>query len=215
MELLSINLGKRQRRTPALPSGATGIYKEPVEEGVRVTALGVEGDAVCDARHHGGPDQAVYVYGAPDYAWWSEQLGRELPPGTFGENLTVSGLESARARIGDRLRVGEVLLEVTSPRIPCQTLARRMGDPHFAVRFREAERPGLYCRVLGEGCVRAGDAVEYEPLQEETVSVLEVFRDFYEPELTEAAIRRFLAAPIAIRARQHKEKQLRKLLGGA
>lgn len=168
----------------------------------------MEGDAVVSTKHHGGPDPAVYVYGGADYAWWAERLSREVAPGTFGENLTISGLESATCNIGDRLNVGQVVLEVTSPRIPCNTLESRMGIRGFAIQFRDAERPGLYCRVIREGCVSAGDAVMVEPFVGETVSVIEVYRDFYEPELTEAAIRRFLAAPIAIRARAHKEQQL-------
>jgi MOSC domain-containing protein YiiM len=96
----------------------------------------------------------VYVYGTPDYAWWSETLGRELAPGTFGENLTVSGLESAGLRIGDRLQIGTVGCRVTAPRIPCVTLAVRMEDPAFVKRFRQAERPGVYCGSSKRGMFR-------------------------------------------------------------
>ncbi len=195
----------------AKASGRTGIYKLPVDGPVRITAAGLPDDTICDIENHGGPDQAVYVYGAPDYAWWSDELGQELAPGTFGENLTISGLESAGLAIGDRLHIGGAILEVTAPRIPCVTLAQRMGDPGFVKRFRFAERPGVYCRVMRAGEIRAGEPVTLEPYAGEPVKVIAVFRDFYEPDRTPAAIRRFLAAPIAIRDRVEKERQLREL----
>lgn len=211
MRLFSVNTGRGRSIQNAKKSGKTGIYKLPVRGPVRIAASGLEGDEVCDLENHGGVDQAVYVYGTPDYVWWSEVLGGELDPGTFGENLTVTGLESARRCIGDRLRIGSVILEVTAPRIPCVTLAARMGDPAFLKRFREAERPGLYCRVIREGRVRTGDAITLEPYRGEKVTALEVFRDFFDPNPGEATIRRHLAAPIAIRARVEKEKQLEEI----
>ena len=169
---------------------------------------GLVGDEIHDTKNHGGEDQAVYVFGAPDYEWWSRELGRELQPGIFGENLTISGLESAKANIGDRLLTASTILEVTAPRIPCVTLATRMEDPAFLKRFREAERPGLYCRVIREGKVQSGDSVEYETCRTATISSMEMFRDFFEPKLDERTLRRHLAAPIAIRSRVRKERQL-------
>jgi MOSC domain-containing protein YiiM len=154
----------------------------------------------------------VYVYGLRDYAWWSQALGCELAPGTFGENLTIAGLESARFRIGDRLHAGAAILEVSAPRIPCSTLAARMGDPLFAKRFRYAERPGLYCRVIVEGPVQAGDTVTVEPYTGETLTIAEMFRDSYDSSQDEATIRRHLAAPIAARDRAQQEERLARLL---
>ena len=145
---MSVNVGKEQSILHAKPSNKTGIYKMPRMTPVPVTPLGLEGDAIVDAKNHGGLDQAVYVFTMPDYAWWSAQLGRSLEPGTFGENLTLSALESAALHVGDRLQVGEILLEITAARIPCVTLAARMGDPQFVKVFRKAERPGVYCRVI-------------------------------------------------------------------
>lgn len=174
--------------------------------------MGLERDVIRDTENHGGLDQAVYVYGTQDYDWWSEALGRTLSPGTFGENLTVSGLESALLNVGDRLHVGTAVLEITAPRIPCATLAARMHDPMFVKRFRSAERPGVYCRVIEEGEVQAGDAVTVEPHDGEAISVLEMFREFFDPRPSEEKIRRQLAAPIAIRARVHKEGELEEIL---
>ncbi len=213
MELISVNVGReRAIRTDRLET--TGIFKEPVAGPARITTLGLQGDFIGSPKHHGGPDQALYVYTREDYAWWSQELGRELPPGTFGENLTVRGLESAALRIGDQLRVGTGVLQVSAPRIPCATLAARMGDPRFVKRFKLAERPGLYCRVLQEGTVRPGDPVTAAPYEGETVTILEMFRDYYAKGRGEADLRRYLAAPIAIRSRIEKEEQLKALLAG-
>jgi len=212
MQLTSVNVGQERPMPNAKAWGRTGIYKLPVEEAVEITHGGLAGDAICDLEHHGGADQAVYIYSTPDYAWWSGELGRQLVPGTFGENLTITELESAQVGIGDRLHIGAVILEVTAPRMPCVTLATRMGDPAFAERFRAAERPGLYARVVRAGWVQAGDTVTRERLLGETVTVIELFRDFYRPDLTEATLRRHLAAPIAVRDRVEKERRLAELL---
>lgn len=209
MNLVSVNVGKARPITAK--SGLTGIYKLPSAEPVRVAKNGLQNDAVCDTDNHGGPDQAVYVYGLPDYAWWSAALQKPLEPGTFGENLTVSDLETALLNVGDRFFVGDTVLEVTAPRLPCVTLATRMGDGAFVKRFRHAERPGVYCRVLQEGFVQVGDGVRLEPYAGEALGVLEMFRHFYEPKLDETTLRRHLAAPIAVRARVEKEAALAKV----
>lgn len=212
MELISVNIGRAEPIKRAKKSGVTGIFKRPLQASGYIGPEGLAGDVICDKKNHGGPDQAVYVYGTTDYAWWSAALGRELGPGTFGENLTIGELESAQFNIGDRLHVGEVILEVTAPRIPCATLAARMGGPAFVKRYRAAERPGLYCRVIRAGNVQVGDPVTVERYAGETVSALEMFRDFYVPALDEATIRRYLAAPVAIRDRESKEAMLRERL---
>ena len=212
MRLTSVNVGRERSIPNAKTSGKTGIYKRPVDRPVWVSGSGLADDEISDTENHGGPDQAVYVFGTPDYDWWSEELGRELPPGTFGENLTITGLESAGLCIGDRLVIGPVILEVTDPRIPCVTLAARMGDPLFVKRFRRAERPGLYCRVIREGWIRAGDPVSLVEYSGEKVPAVELFRDFFEPNQSERTIRRHLAAPIAIRSRVDKERRLGEIM---
>jgi len=208
MKLLSVNVGKVQPIRHAKPSGKTGIFKMPSAEAVMITALGLEGDAIVDTENHGGLDQAVYVFTMPDYEWWSAHIERTLEPGTFGENLTISDLESATLNIGDRLRVGNVLLEVTAPRIPCVTIAARMRDPKFVKKFRHAEKPGIYCRVIETGYVKTDDPVDLIPYQGELVNVLEMFRSFYEQELSADLLRRFLAVPIQTKARPYYEEML-------
>src|SRR5574341_2268124 len=119
MKVLSVNIGEKRTQLNGNKLETTGIYKIPAYAPVELTALGVPGDFIGSVDDHGGSDQAVYLYGAVDYDWWSKQLGRRLAPGTFGDNLTISELESARFSIGDRLHAGSVILEVTAPRIPC------------------------------------------------------------------------------------------------
>lgn len=205
----SVNVGRERPLGGTGP--ATGIHKEPVAGPVRVGALGLAGDHVLDTRHHGGPDQAVYVYLTEDYAWWSEKLGRAIAPGTFGENLTIAGLGEADLAIGDRLVAGPVVLEVTAPRIPCNTLAARMGDPGFVKAYCRAERPGVYCRVIAEGDVSARMEVAYQRYPGERVAAVEMFRGFFVSRaLGIEELRRTLAAPIAARARADYEDLLAK-----
>ena len=212
MQLLSVNIGQKRTQQKGNEIEITGIYKLAVQEPVEIKSLGIQSDFICDQKNHGGPDQAIYVYGMSDYEWWSKELGKELAPGTFGDNLTVSELESARFNIGDRLHVGSAILEVSVPRIPCSTLAARMGDPQFVKKYRQAERPGLYFRVIHEGTVQTGDEVKIERYQHETLSVLQMFRDYYDNNKSEETLRLHLRAPIAIRARRETEEDLQKLL---
>src|SRR5215210_1728610 len=157
----SVNVGRpRQlsvRRGRPLMSA---IGKAPVDGRVHVARINVEGDEQADRRVHGGPDKAVYAYAAEDTAWWARELGRELGPGAFGENLTVEGVDVTGAVIGERWRVGSVELEVCQPRFPCFKLGLRMGDPTFLKRFTLAGRPGAYLRIRAEGDLGGGDPVE-------------------------------------------------------
>ena len=186
----------------------TGIYKEPTSGPVEIGPLGMTGDAVLNQKYHGGPDQALYLYAAEDYAWWSSELGREIEAGTFGENLTTEGLDVSALAVGDRLTLGAVETQVTAPRIPCATLARRMEDEGFVKRFLLAHRPGAYLRVLRPGTLRAGDALSFRPYEGERIGIVELVEDVRRPKRTEEAIRRILAAPIAERLRAAKEAQL-------
>jgi MOSC domain-containing protein YiiM len=215
MKLTSLNLGTGQLIAVGERKIRTGIHKQPTLEPVQIGKLGLAGDEVSDEVNHGGPDQAVYVYGLPDYDYWSEQLGTALEPATFGENLTISGLESANLRIGDRLRVGPigvgVLLEVAASRIPCHVLAARINDLGFVKKFRAAQRPGAYCRVIETGEVQVGDAITLEPFVDETVSLLEDFNLYYDANPSRADLERALNAPVAIRTRAELSQKLAKL----
>jgi len=172
--------------------------------------LGLEGDAVLNERHHGGPDQAVYVYRQEDYDWWSARLGTTLAPGTFGENLTVSGLPGPDLAIGTRLVFDEVVLEVTAPRIPCNTLAERMGDAKFAKAFVRAERPGCYCRVRTPGALHADGQFSLDDGAASDVTVLALFRAAGRT-LEREELEWLLAAPIDVRTRRKFEARLSSL----
>ena len=145
------------------PVGVTAIDKQAVTGPVRVGPYGLRADVQADRKHHGGLDQAVYAYGQDDADHWARELGRDLPPGWFGENLRVTGLDPNQARIGEQWRVGEdVVLEVTAPRTPCATFARWVGgddERGWVRRFQEEGRVGAYLRVVHRGSVRAGDPV--------------------------------------------------------
>ncbi len=201
MQLLSVNIG--QPHPIEAKDGQSGIFKRPVTHAVRVGKLGPAGDHIQDTKNHGGPEQAVYVFTQPDYDHWSARLGRALEPGIFGENLLISELESAAVAIGTRLSIGEVLLEVTSARIPCATLAARMDDPQFVKTFRRERRPGFYARVLREGEVRAGDAVilEYQP-PAHTPTVLDTFEFFYTKAPGREQMEHLLSAPVSLKLRE-------------
>lgn len=209
MKIESVNIG-HERAIPGHPKmGGTGIFKAPVAGPVRVGRFSVEGDCVFDQKHHGGPDQAVYVYFSDDYDWWSKSLGRPIAPGTFGDNVTISGLTSADLAIGDRLVAGEVVLEIAAPRIPCNTLAARMADSGFVKAYRDAARPGAYCRVISEGEVRAGMDVIHQPYAGKRIALNDMFRDwFVRKTLDVARLKATLAAPIATRARKDWEELL-------
>jgi MOSC domain-containing protein YiiM len=212
MQLLSVNVSPQPAPGRHARARTTGIHKVAVQGRVNIGHAGVEHDFIGDQKHHGGSDQAVYVYGTVDYEWWERELGQDLEPGTFGENLTISNLESAALSIGDRLRIAGVTLEISAPRFPCSTLARRMGDPKFSDLFRQAERPGVYCRVIAPGLVQAGDLVSLEPCRGEPLSVLQMFREYYQHTKDEAALRRSLRAPISQRARKAIRRQLRQVV---
>ncbi|WIB25596.1 MOSC domain-containing protein [Curtobacterium sp. MCSS17_015] len=140
--------------------GVTAIDKRPVAGAVRVRPLGLYADVQADRKHHGGEDQAVYVYADEDAAYFAEQLDRPVPPGLFGENLRTTGIDVTGLVLGERWRIGATLeLEVTIPRTPCGTFARRMGIDRWVKRFAEEGRPGAYFRVRRSGSVAAGDAV--------------------------------------------------------
>src|SRR6185312_2222127 len=169
-ELVAVNLAK-VRPNPSTASfgppdrkpALTGIDKRPVTDPVQVGRLGLAGDTICDTVNHGGPDQAVYAYAEEDAAWWQSELADELSfplrPGSFGENLKLRGIEVSDAVIGERWRIGGVILQVATPRIPCSTFAGFWQVRQLVKRFTQAGRTGAYLRVLTEGQLRAGDPV--------------------------------------------------------
>jgi MOSC domain-containing protein YiiM len=139
----------------------SGIRKRPGDGRVAVRELGLDGDVQVSKKYHGGEGQAVYAYAQEDADWWAAELDRELPPGRFGENLRISGIDHTGALLGERWRIGTALFEVTAPRIPCANFATYWNDvPHLVKRFSAHGATGAYLRVLQTGDVGAGDPVE-------------------------------------------------------
>lgn len=207
MHIVSVNIGKAESIGSGRREMVSGINKQAESGRVFISLAGITNDVICDEEHHGGVDQAVYAYGASDYAWWSEQLGREIPPGTFGENLTIDGLP-VDMNAGDRLVIGAVTLEATAPRIPCSTLAAQMRDSSYGLKFRRAERPGFYFRVLSEGEVAAGQELTLVRNADSSISMLKLFRLHYEIKPSVDVLTRALDAPIAARMRDKFEARL-------
>jgi MOSC domain-containing protein YiiM len=207
MRLESINIGRAETIARGDRAFRTGICKYPATGPVQVTVDGLAGDAILDTRHHGGGDQAIYAYSADDYDWWARSAGKGVYPGLFGENLTIRDMPTDMC-VGDRMLIGEVVLEATAPRIPCDTFAARMGDPGFGRQFREAERPGIYFRVLNEGEIEAGDPVTFVESSDHDVTILDLFRYKYRLQHDPEQLRRFLEAPIAERMRVEIERKL-------
>jgi MOSC domain-containing protein YiiM len=185
MRLLSVNIGVERSNPWKKDVTGTGIDKRPVEGAVQVRApgpkgtgaVGLVGDRAHDVKHHGGDDQAVYAYAREDLDDWEAIVGRPLPNGFFGENLTTTGLDVNEALIGERWRIGpDVLLEVCCPRIPCATFQGRMGRPGWLRQFTVAALPGPYLRVVEPGEIRAGDPIVIESRPPHRVTVSLTFR---------------------------------------
>ena len=183
--VLSVNVG-RAEPTEHSSIGVTGIDKRPVNDAFEVRApgskqaglgSGLVGDMICDRRHHGGDDQAVYAYAREDLDTWAAALGRPLGNGCFGENLTTQQLDVTAAVIGERWRVGDALvLEVSCPRIPCRTFAGWLGEHGWIRTFTRAASPGAYLRVIEPGRVQQGDSIAVVRRPEHDVTIGLVFR---------------------------------------
>ena len=157
------------------PVGRTGIDKRPVPS-LQLTAAGVVGDQVLDTRGHGGIDKAAYAYSIDDLRWWEKEIGSDLTPGSFGENLTTAGIDVTGAVIGERWQIGRVLLEVSEPRIPCRVFAGFWKRPELVKEFTAAARPGAYLRVIESGSVSTSDSIVVVSKPEHGFTIGQAFR---------------------------------------
>lgn len=191
--LISVNVGRPRTVEWKGRMVTTGIFKEPVEGRIALRRLNLDGDQQADLTVHGGPDMAVYVYPAEHYEFWGQELGGEgLPWGMFGENFSTQGLLEESVNVGDQFRVGSAELQVTQPRMPCYKLGLKFGRDDMVKRFLTSRRTGFYFRVLQEGEVAAGDAVQLVSRDENDVTVADItrlyIRDDITPELMQRAI---------------------------
>jgi MOSC domain-containing protein YiiM len=169
--VLSVNVGRPRLVDTGRRTVLTAIWKAPVDGRVAVRGVNIDGDDQADRSVHGGPDKAIYAYAIEETRAWEAELGRELGPGAFGENLTLEGVDVSGALVSERWRIGTTLLEVVQPRFPCFKLGLRMGDPRFVRRFGQASRPGAYLRIVEEGELGAGDAVELATVPDHGVTM--------------------------------------------
>ena len=175
--IVSVNVGRPRLVEWHGRTVRTAIFKEPVDGPIMAADVNLSGDDQADRRVHGGPDKSVYAYAAADYDWWSSQLGRPLGPGTFGENLTIDGIDLGQSAIGDRWHVGEAVFEVAQPREPCFKLGIRMGDAAFKDQFEAARRPGVYLRIIQPGMVAAGDPIAVVPATPPAIRIVDLLDD--------------------------------------
>ena len=173
-QIVSIQVGKPAELRSGDESVISGIVKNRVDGPVMVRTLNIDGDGQADLRVHGGVDKAVYCYPLEHYEPWQAELGRTLEHGNFGENLTVSGLLESELHIGAMLAVGDAVLQVSQPRLPCFKLGMRMNSKRIVVQFQRSGRSGFYCRVIKEGIIEAGQAIEILDAAESGLTVAQV-----------------------------------------
>lgn len=178
----------------------TGINKRPTRHSPLVGCEGLEGDAVCNRKHHGGPDQALYIEGDVSRAWWEKKLNRSIAYGLFGENLCLEGLDNQVVAAGDRFTTGDLVMEVTAPRMPCRILCERMDDPCFSKMYINAARPGFYCRIIKPGRIAAGALVRYEAFAGERILMPEMMVH-YGKKASPDLIERYRSVPVHYKLR--------------
>jgi MOSC domain-containing protein YiiM len=178
--VLSVNVGPIKNADDGRQRYTTAIGKHPIAGSAMLERERVVGDEIADLKNHGGPDRALYAYAAEDYAWWEAELGRPLAHGLFGENLTLTGIDVNGAAIGERWRIGDAIVRVTSPRIPCFKLAHVVGEANFVKRFAAAHRPGAYLAIERVAAIGSGDEVEVLTRPEKRLSLREFTKIYFE-----------------------------------
>ncbi|MEH6387605.1 MOSC domain-containing protein [Pseudomonas profundi] len=211
--VLSLNVGKLRNLQVGSRLKQTGLFKQPVQGPQLIDATGLPGDDIVNRRFHGGPDQAVYLYSQEDIDWWKQQLQRDIDPGFFGENLTITHWWPS-VRVGDILQVGELRMEITAPRVPCAVLAARVGSPAFVKQFVHAGRCGAYARVLQPGSLSPGEMLHITAADDSYPTVEEIFRYWHSKTQNADFLRRVLAAPIAFLLREALTERLLKAEAG-
>lgn len=188
MKLISVNVGRsREIGTSHGKPVESAIYKQPVKGPVTARKLGLDGDQQADLTVHGGENKAAYVYPSEHYDYWKQRFPeREMLWGTFGENLTTSGLMEGDVRQGDQLLIGSAEFVVTRPRLPCYKLGIKFGTQEMLKWFLDSERTGFYLRVSREGRIQAGDSIRLVKAGNESATIVSVVREVRRREQAEA-----------------------------
>ena len=195
MKVLSVNAGRPRAVEWHGKVYRTSIWKQPVEGAVEVRTLNIDGDEQSDLAVHGGRHKAVYAYPSEHYAKWMQELDAVLPWGAFGENLTLEGLVEDEVRIGDRLRIGSAVFEVTQPRMPCFKLGIRFDRDDMVRRFLHSGRSGFYLAVVREGALAAGDEAILDTVAEHDVTIADVADAYATGGEDQNLLRRVIAVP--------------------
>lgn len=195
MKVVSVNIGQRTTIVYNGKEEQTGIYKSAVKTPIFLGRQGVTADQVVDRRYHGGEDKACYAYSLQAYGYWKEKFSEvEMPPGMFGENLTIDGLDETTLYIGQIFRVGRAIIQVSQPRIPCYKLGIRFGDKRIVKLFQQSDFSGSYFRVIQEGMVAVGDELILQPNSPTRhITVAQVYSLFKGREADENLIQKALA----------------------
>jgi len=197
MKIISLNVGLPRRVLYHDREVTTGIFKSPVDGPRMLYRLNLDGDRQADLEVHGGRNKAVYAYPSEHYSYWAEQLPDvDFTWGYFGENLTTEGLGEQDALVGDLYRIGQAVVKVTQPRIPCYKLGIRFGRPEMVKRFLASGRSGIYFSVVEQGFVNIGDAIEKISTQPEGISIADINRAYVHSRDNIALVRRIVSAQI-------------------
>ncbi len=187
MRLISINTSRPTQVEYQGKIISTGIFKKPVRGKVYVAKENLQGDQQADLKKHGGEHKAVYAFSFDHYEYWAKVLRRtELSKGIFGENLTISGLEEANLHIGDQLTIGECVLEITQPRVPCHKLGIAVSNKDMPRLFIEHFATGIYMRVIKEGFIESGNPVVVTKQSPSKVSINSFFRASFDKNYQES-----------------------------
>jgi len=181
MKVISVNVSAAVKVEYDGETVSTGIFKKPLSNSVNVSSVGLTGDEQADLINHGGAYKAVYAFSSDHYEHWRQVLEKpSLPLGAFGENLSISNLDESKMCIGDQLRVGTCLLEVSQPRVPCFKLGIALGNTRAPKLFTKTFRTGVYFRVLEEGALAQGDEVVKTFSAPGSVSVETLFQAYFD-----------------------------------
>lgn len=195
------------------PGSRSGIAKSPRDGALRVTPVGLEGDEQGDLRVHGGVEKAIHHYPREHYAAWIAELGEHpllMQAGAFGENFSTSGWSEADVCLGDRVRAGTALLEVSQGRMPCWKLNDRFEVAGMSLRVQESGRTGWYYRVLEEGVVAAGDILQLVERRHPDWSLLRLSEVLFDRRADAELLRQCLALPLTPSWRRTLERRLEK-----
>ncbi len=210
MKILSTNIATPTEIEVNGKTELTGYFKKPIDNPIYIGINGVENDNVCDLVHHGGPDKACYLYGFNHYEFWKKHYPNlEWNYGMFGENITVDYLDESELKIGDVLKLGTAVVQITQPRQPCYKMGIKFKNSEIVQQFRQEQFPGIYVRVISEGFVNKGDIITLQTRYANALSVAEVFKAIYTKPIDVKVIEKIIADKyVAIRLKEYLKKKL-------